>query len=321
MENSRILISCVNTLVSLVGINLSKKQAFWYCPSNILRSCGVCYGENCLYVSTDDSLQRVSKEGITKFSLPGKYEHYAHSVHLIEKGQLGIADTGNSQIHLFDGKHFPLSFSPIENWQDIPLDAIHLNDFLPWEGGLLCSAFSFQPFTSWKKTAFPWMKDGWGCLYYLRRFEQKTVSRIVATGLQCPHTLVNHEGDVYCCASASGDWIHFEKTGQNLLYEKERIHVTDSHFLRGALRIPNGWLLGGSSQRHEEERDGMQLYFLSDEGEVSLVWEGGCGEIYDILPWDKTLMPPICEMLSKAEADEEMEGDFPLRFSLPKEYQ
>ncbi len=65
----------------------------------------------------------------------------------------------------------------------------------------------------------------------------------------------------------------------------------------------------------------MRLYFLSDEGEVSLVWEGGCGEIYDILSWDKTLMPPICEMLFSAEADEEMEGEFPSRFSLPKEYQ
>ncbi|MBQ7585777.1 MAG: hypothetical protein IJU40_05975 [Desulfovibrionaceae bacterium] len=323
MKESLILLGCVNTRVSLIGIDINKKEAFWYCPSNIQRTCGICYGKESLYISSDNHLTKINSLGISSYKIPGRYNNFAHSIKIAYDSHLGLADTGNSQIHLFDGQNFTLSFSPLECWNEIPIDAIHVNDFLPFNQGMLVSAFSYQPFTAWKSTSFDWKHDGWGCLYYLRRFEHKTVSRIVASGLNCPHSLNTWDDDIYCCASASGDWIQFQVTKQGLLYEKKRIHVSDTHFLRGALRHKDGWLLGGSSQRHADGSGGMHLYYLSDDGSVQLIWEGGSGEIYEILPWDPTIMSDVCTVLAKAPVafhlDENID-QFPPRCELPLEY-
>ena len=323
MAGSKILLSCVNTRVSLIGFDLEKKEPFWYCPSNILKACSICYFQDALYVSTDNILTRLDPSGATVYQLPGPHTNYAHSIKPLSSNQLGLADTGNSCIQFFDGQNFTFRLSPLESWGTIPIDAIHVNDFLPWHDGLLVSAFSYQPFVDWKKTSFDWQRDGWGVLYYLQRFERKTLSKIVALNLSCPHTLTSYDGDVYCCASATGEWIKFKAIGDEL-QAAIRTHVTPSHFLRGALRYQDGWILGGSSKRHAEGL-GMQLYFLPDGGTPSILWGGGEGEIYDILPWDDDLMPAICDYLHKApelplEYEDDQAEDFPPRCSLPAEY-
>ena len=38
-----ILLSCVNSLVSFIGVDLERGEAFWYCPSDRLRACGAAY--------------------------------------------------------------------------------------------------------------------------------------------------------------------------------------------------------------------------------------------------------------------------------------
>ena len=324
MSSSKILLSCVNTRVSLIGFDLNKKEPFWYCPSNVLKSCSVCYAHNSLYVSTDNTLTKLEASGSTVYKIPGPYDNFAHSVKLINDFQLALADTGNSCVRLFDGENFTLSFSPLESWETFPIDAIHVNDLLPWRDGLLVSAFSYQPFTAWKKTAFDWRRDGWGVLYYLRRFERKTVSKIVALGLSCPHTLTLYDGDLYCCGSASGEWIKF-RADTDLLYADSCKLVTQTHFLRGALRSKDGWVLGGSSQRHLVDGGGMRLFYLPDGGEPEILWEGGPGEIYDILPWNDELMPGICDFLFSApnltlEDEDDSQDNFPPRCSLPLEY-
>ena len=282
-EEDCILLGCVNTLASLIAIDLKKKEAFWYCPANILRVCGICYFDNSLFVASDNDLTKVNATGIHKTKIPGIYDNYAHSVKLFDESQLIIADTGNSCIHLFDGQNFNLSLSPLESWPTRPIDAIHLNDALPFEGGFLVSAFSYQPFTAWKKTSYDWRRAGWGCLYHLQRFEHQTVSRIVSSGLECPHSLTAYQGEIYACASAAGDFISFARQPNGLLTEKKRFHISDSHFLRGAMRYHDGWLLGGSSIRHGGGALGMQLYYLKDDGNCELFWQGGSGEIYDII--------------------------------------
>ncbi|MBQ9537612.1 MAG: hypothetical protein IJU79_07510 [Desulfovibrionaceae bacterium] len=265
-------------------------------------------------------LTKISAKGLEDYKIPGKYDNYAHSVKLISDSQLAIADTGNSQIHFFDGEQFTLTFSPLENWDSIPIDAIHVNDVLSWDSGLLVSAFSYQPFTVFKQTKFDWQHAGLGCLYHLQRFEHRTISRIVAAGLQCPHTLTQFADHVYCCASAQGDWIQFALSPQKLLYEAQRTHVTDTHFLRGALCYQDGWILGGSSRRHEDGSGGMQLYYLADDGKIETIWQGGSGEIYDILYWDQEIMGDVCAVLEHAAIRFSDDKDFPPRSILPKEY-
>ncbi|MBQ3058847.1 MAG: hypothetical protein IJD16_00820 [Desulfovibrio sp.] len=316
----RVLLGCVNSAVSLVGYDLEQRQPFWYCPGNLLRVCGICWHEQALWSASDTVLQRVDAAGISRTGLPGPHDNYAHSVKSLGDGLLGVADTGNSRVLLMGGGMKALSLSPLEGWgNDLPFDAIHLNDFVLWQDGLLISAFNHQPFSFWKKSDLNWKAEGWGCLYYLRRHGGRSLTRIVASGLDCPHSLALWQGDVYCCSSACGTFFHYRQDEHGLLQELNRWKVTDTHFLRGCLRLEGGWLLGGSSQRHMEDGGGMTLFWLDDAGSVTPLPVGGPGEIYDIIPWDDALMPGICRTLQHAP-ELDVEGTFPARCSLPAEY-
>lgn len=183
----RVLLGCVNSAVSLVGYDVEQRQAFWYCPGNVLRVCGVCRHEGALYVASDSMLQRLDATGIEAVRLPGPHENLAHSVKPLGASLLGIADTGNSRILLHSGGPASLALSPLEGWGDtLPLDAIHLNDFVPWHDGVLASAFNHQPFDRWKRSSLAWKKEGWGLIFHLRRHQGHTLARIVAGGLNCP---------------------------------------------------------------------------------------------------------------------------------------
>ena len=318
MACTRFLLSCVNSTVSLVGFDLEIGQAFWYCPANVLRACGACYAAGALWVASDATLTRLDGTGCTSLNLPGPHKNYAHSVKQVGDGLLGIADTGNSRLLICDGERFPLALSPVEAWGEIPEDAIHLNDFLPFEDGFLVSAFSHQPFTQWKQADYAWKTSGWGCIYHLHRHGRRTAARIVAMGIDCPHTLVRHGDQLYCCSSADGDFLSFAREGK-VFHEQSRLHVTSSHFLRGALRIEDGWLLGGSSQRHLQDGGGMMLYLCRDDGTVTEFTVGGPGEIYDILPWDD-MLTEISQYLLTAQELASAEGTFPVRCALPEAY-
>lgn len=316
----RVLLGCVNSAVSLVGYDVERRQAFWYCPGNVLRVCGICRHDGALYVASDSMLQRLDADGLSAVRLPGPHENLAHSVKPLGPSLLGIADTGNSRILLHSGGPAGLALSPLEGWGEaLPPDAIHLNDFVPWRDGMLASAFNHQPFDRWKRSSLAWKKEGWGLIYYMRRHQGHTVTRIVASGLNCPHSLCVHEGDVYCCSSAGGEFFRFREDAHGLLHEVQRWTITRSHFLRGCLRLPDGWLLGGSSQRHQSEGGGLMLYRLGDDGRLTEHPLGGPGEIYDIIPWDDALMPGICDALLRLP-QLELEGDFPPRCRLPRDW-
>lgn len=238
----RILLACVNTAVSLIGYDTEKRQVFWYCPGNVLRACGACWHDGALYVVTDNVLQRLDASGIRVSGLPGPHANLAHSVKALGPSLLGVADTGNSRILLYSGGASSLSLSPLEGWGDsLPPDAIHLNDLVPWRDGVLATAFCHQPFAHWKRSSLRWKEEGWGLIFHLRRHQGRTVTRIVASGLNCPHSLTLHEGDVYCCSSASGTFFRYQADAHGLLREAQRWNITDSHFLRGCLRLPGGW--------------------------------------------------------------------------------
>lgn len=331
----RVLIGCVNSSVSLVGYDLERRQAFWYCPANVLRACGICVHQGSLWVATDNVVQRLDAVGLAPVLLPGPHDNLAHSVKPldVDGGEaLGVADTGNSRVLILGGMKALLSLSPLEGWLEgwpegeedktgpaLPPDAIHLNDFVSWKDGLLVSAFNYQPFAGVKREFPGWKSLGLGCLFHLRRHEGRTLARIVASGLDCPHSLALWDGGVYCCSSARGMFFRYVEDEQGLLREERRWPVTESHFLRGALRVKGGWLLGGSSVRHLNEGGGMCLFLLHDDGKLETLPLAGPGEIYDIIPWDAALMPGICAMLARQPLLD-LPGDFPPRCVLAPEY-
>lgn len=316
----RILLSCVNSAVSLVGYDLKERRPFWYCPGNVLRACGACVQEDHLWVASDNSLACLTGKGATYTDLPGPHENLAHSVKMLGEDLLAVADTGNSRILLRSGAQPGqgdfIGLSPLEGWgPDIPADAIHLNDLIPWREGLLASAFSYQPFGQWKKSGLDWQSEGWGVIFYLRRREGRTVSRILATGLNCPHSLHAFQDRVYCCSSAHGEFYCFRPDAQGLLREERRWKVTGTHFLRGVLRAEKGWVLGGSSRRYQDDGGGMVLFFLHDDGAVETLPVARVGEIYDILPWNAGLMAGVAQTVLRLP-ELALEGEFPERCSL-----
>lgn len=316
----KFLISCVNSSVSLVGYDMKIKAPFWYCPANRMRSCGISIHDGALWVSTDNSLTRIDADAVKGMALPGPHQNLAHSVHQLGNGLTGVADTGNSRVLLISGESATIAMSPLDGWQDAPEDAIHLNDFIPSGDAIITSAFSYQPFSDWRHSELAWRSAGWGVLFEMRRYKGKTISRVVATGLNCPHSLTMHNGDLYCCSSSMGELCQLHADGDGVFQIVRKTKVTDTHFLRGLLRIDGGWLLGGSSVRRQQDGIGMCLYFLSDEGGVEYLPLAGPGEVYDILPWNDAVMTGVADRLYELPVIEDMEGEFPTLCRLPDEY-
>ena len=149
-------------------------------------------------------------------------------------------------------------------------------------------------------------------LMYMRHHGKRTVTSIVASGLNCPHSLTEHEGDIYCCSSADGTFHRFRPKSGEQLEHIATWHICDDHFLRGCLRVPGGWMLGGSSTRHVKDDvfTGMLVYFLSDNGRVEWRQIAPVGEIYDILLWDEKLMRSVAQQV-QTFPQLSLEGVFP----------
>lgn len=298
----KLLLSCVNSLVSFIGFDLLKGESFWYCPSDRLRTCGAGYDHinRALLSATDNTLTRLHASGrVEHILLPGPHENLLHSVHVLPGMGIGVADTGNSRILVYgDDLQAAVQFSPLPGWGDIPLDTLHLNDFVLTPHGLVASCFNYQPFRVMQIEGYQWQKRGYGLLLSLEKFKGHNVGRILAAGLECPHSLIWHNESLYCCASATGEFVRFTFNERGMLVERERIFITDKHFLRGALPLEDGsWMLGGSSLRRKQD-EGMALYRLEAEGKITKLPVASAGEIYDILPWEPAIMSPVSAIMS-----------------------
>jgi len=303
----KVLVSCVNSLVSLVGYDTERREPFWYCPGNLLRACGAAWDGGDLLLASDDFLTRIAPDQVTQSRLPAPHPNLAHSVHMLEDGLVGVADTGNSRLLVRDpaGKG-AAAFEPLSGWPEVPSDAIHLNDFCQTPAGLFASCFSFRPLPK-DYGRFDWRGQGHGLILALDKQGGHDASRIVGCGISCPHTLAWHEERLYCCASASGTWLRFAVAEDGVLAREAVVKVTDTHFLRGALRVEGGWLLGGSSRRHlAGEASCMALYLLSDAGEIAMHRLANRGEVYDVLPWTPAMdaLVPVINSLAPQEWDD-----------------
>ncbi len=319
----RVLLSCVNSLVSLVGYDTDARQAFWYCPGNLLRACGACYEGQDLLLASDGFVTRISPQGVSQQALPGPHPNLAHSIHPIG-GMLGVVDTGNSRILMRPsdapvGAALPsIALDPLEGWENRPMDAIHLNDFLPWGEGVLASCFHYHPFGHYKTKGYDWHGGGHGLILGMHRAHGMTVSRVLASGLNCPHSLVAHEGDVYCCSSSRGEFLRYAVQPSGLLYEAARWKVSDTHFIRGALHDGERWLLGGSSIRRLKEQSPMSLYTLDEHsGAITCDTVAGAGEIYDVLPWDDAVMAALVPVINALPPNQWDDNVYPAPMGLP----
>lgn len=308
----KLLLSCVNSLVSLVGYDTETRESFWYCPGNVLRACGICYHGSGLAIASDDYLTTLRPDGVSQFKITGTHPNLAHSVKELH-GALAVADTGNSRIALTAPNGRILrEYDPLQMWPDRPADAIHLNDFIPTETGLLASCFSYQPFQQLKQRPEIWKQGGHGLVLEMVLDNELTVSRVVASGLSCPHSLHARDDALYCCSSLNGSFVRMERAPGGTYATSHLWNITDDHFLRGALPHETGWFLGGSCIRTKAERSGMAVFHFDEStGAVDTMKVAPAGEIYDILPWDDAIMQPLMRVIDQIPASDWDENEYP----------
>ncbi len=313
---TKILLACVNSSVSLVGYDLEKRSAFWYCPGNVLRVCGACTEDNSLWIASDNSVSRINSDGIFSYNLPGPMDNLAHSIKALSKETLAVVDTGNSRILLLNAEGgMTITRSPLAEWEfDLPHDAIHCNDIIPWRDGFLVSAFSHQPFRNIQKKCATWKQEGLGVIFYIRSKQGQVISSVVASGLNCPHSMVEHEDYIYCCSSSTGTFYRFVPALNGALNFDKEWNITEDHFLRGALRTTDGWILGGSSRREKNttKQSGMAIFHLHDNGSLDEYIVAPAGEIYDILPWNNNIMRAVAKQCMHLPTLD-LPGEFPAR--------
>ncbi len=298
----KLLLSCVNTDLSLIGYDWEDGKIFWSCHRNTIDLTGICFAGNRLFGAANDNVSILDPSNIYQLDLPGSYKALAHGIHIIGNELFGVVDTGNSVVRIINGNGDEVkTYKPLESWGDIPHDAIHLNDFALTPFGFFASCFDYRPWrSSWikKQESFEdWCKSGYGVILNLSGDEDKGVGRIVGCGFNHPHSLQYVDPFFYVCSSSTGVFhvCSFTKSGE--LTEKSRFDITDDHFLRGAYKASDGWFLGGSSFRHGMTiSNSMEVYFLKESnGEIEKKALGISGEIYDILPWNDEILQPIIE--------------------------
>lgn len=295
----RLLLSRVNSRESLVGYDWDRDEVFWSVPKSSFSACGICYWRDRLLVASNDTLLDWSPRGMERIPLPGRHPSLAHSVGRLDADRIGVVDTGNSVVRVFDEACRPLEpISPLAGWGELPSDAIHLNDFAATKRGVIGSCFDHRPWRAAERShgnREDWRRGGYGLLLNL---SGPTPGRIVACGLNHPHS-VTADGDGVCvCSSATGEFVRFEFDHRGRLQETSSIEVTTSHFLRGALRAETGWFLGGSATRHGDVvADHAALFHLDTAtGKVTSRPLPFGGEIYDILPWRENVIDSLLEL-------------------------
>ncbi len=299
----KLLLSCVNSKLSLIGFDWDEGKIFWSCRKDKFNLAGMCYVGNRLFTAGGDTVSMLDPSDINHIDLPGSYKSLAHGIHVINDELFGVVDTGNSAVRIFDGRRGieVKAYKPLECWGTIPHDTIHLNDFALTPFGIFASCFDYRPWRSsrmLKKEYWEdWCNSGYGVILNLSGHKDKGVGRIVGNGFNHPHSLQYVNPFFYLCSSATGIFhvCNFTKSGE--LTEEMQFKISDDHFLRGAYKASDSWFLGGSSVRHGKTvSKSMEIYhFKETTGRIEKKTLGIPGEIYDILPWKDEIMQPIVQ--------------------------
>jgi hypothetical protein len=196
------LLSCVNTALSLIGFNLDADAEFWFAPADRLQACGACLADDALFIAADNTLTRISAaDGIRGIQLPGPHRNLAHSVHIFPDMGIAVADTGNSRVLLygFDLSGW-ISFDPLESWPQTPEDALHLNDTIWTPHGIVAFCLNCRPFREYFLRGIMPLADGSLLLEgsSLRRQDSKGMALLHVMPDGAVHTYpVARTGEIY----------------------------------------------------------------------------------------------------------------------------
>ena len=116
---------------------------------------------------SDGTLECVRDGAVLRLTLnrPDRRNSLSHSIHPIGEAEFGVIDTGHSCLRVFRNDLSPsYVLEPLAPWEDLPPDAIHLNDFAVTPCGIVASCFDYRPWRkmqaelSWER----WCRGGYG---------------------------------------------------------------------------------------------------------------------------------------------------------------
>jgi hypothetical protein len=295
----RLLLSFVNSTISLAGYDWDRGEIFWSVPSSQLKTCGFCYHNSDLWVSSDDRVVQFCSNGDGNvITLSGPYDPQLHGIHVLDDDTIGVVDTGHSAVRIIDksGQQMEI-LNPVASWLEVPQDAIHLNDFVMTPYGLYASCFDYRPWRVIRERIShdDWCTGGYGLIINLTGNARQGAGRIVGCGYNHPHSLNYEDPLLYVCSSSTGTFSICDFSSTGTLIEKSQHKITEDHFLRGACFSDSGWFLGGSTFRHNKLiAENIEIYYFDIISQTVQKKEiQGKGEIYDILPWNDEIMNPI----------------------------
>ena len=290
----RLLISFVNSDISLACYDVRRDAILWELPNSFVAACGICYIDSTLWVAAANDVYQFSKDVPRHWQLGATFPMQLHSIHPLPDGHIGVVDTGNSALRVFDDNGSPVTaYFPVGAWENSDSDTIHLNDFVHTPYGILGSCFDHRPYKEVRKNTpwEQWCRQRSGVIINLSGNDTTGRGSIVGCGFNHPHSLTYLAPYLYVCSSATGVFKRMKFDEDGVLYCDRKYKVTDKHFLRGALKVANKWILGGSARRHWEPLNNDAAIYILDEdtGEVHQRKIKGKREIYDILLWDDAI--------------------------------
>ena len=137
----KLLLSFVNSTISLAGYDWDRGEIFWSIPSSHIKTCGICYHDSDLWVSSDNRVVQLCSNGDGNvITLSGPHDPQLHGLHVFHDTALGVVDTGHSSIRIIDKNRQQIqTFNPVACWLEVPQDAIHLRIFLS-DLGAVCAS-------------------------------------------------------------------------------------------------------------------------------------------------------------------------------------
>ncbi|MCA9061229.1 MAG: hypothetical protein KDA85_22100 [Planctomycetaceae bacterium] len=292
----KLLVGFVNSETSLIVYDWASHRIEWALPASEMRTCGLCCWDDEFVVASDNKVVRFSESGQIEIQLPGPYPSMAHSVHPVNEKVLGVIDTGNSALHLFDRAGSMVdSITPFSAWGKLPPDAVHLNDIAVTQHGIIGSCFDHRPWRDSQRrmTWREWCEGSFGLLINLDGHAPCGRGAVLGCGLNHPHSLTMHRNRLYHCSSATGEFHCWGFDAKNRLHRLNDWHITERHFLRGAVCADDHWYLGGSTSRHGEQlAHNTAIYrFHEQSGKIEERELPLSGEIYELIVWRENSVP------------------------------
>jgi hypothetical protein len=292
----RFLLSCPHSEYSLIGYDYDSGEVFWKLKYPI-SFFGICYGQNNeLFATGRNRILKFMPEGYKRARLNQfKANTRPHSVKMMKNGNMGVVDTGNSAIRVYNENLELLERHEALLGYNRIFDCIHINDFTESPIGLLATCFGYNPYREvidYMGRKGVWTKNRTGLVINLSEFH----GTVVFSGLSCPHSLNYYNGKLYVLSSYNQTLYCLDISGPDTLIDY-KLTLDCDKFIRGlCFADEDDYYIGGTYLRYRrDDADTAAEFYRISGREIESKTIPEITDIYEVIPWREDIMRPIIE--------------------------